>query len=662
MNLLGGPGIVMMASFLSLAALAPHSSGDRLKSDGINGQAAERRDGTSILSVSGFSHEEANGGRELDDGNEDAEHRPMTLATSNVVDLWVVDEESDKIFQYAADGTLLGTLSFSDANRDSKGIATDGTSFWVLDKKDKSVYRYNMSGQFQDSFALTTPSKGLKGITTDGTSIWVADKDSGVFRYSLSGVFQNDSFSLDAENSHVEGITTDGNSLWVVDKDVDKVFRYNLSGILLGSFGIPPATHPEGITTDGTHVWVVDKDTDRIYRFGLTGTLIDSFGLELPGNGKAGGLTSTPFSIVLPTPTATPTATATPTVTPTPTPAPTSTPSPTATPTPTQTPTQSPTPTSTATLVSPTPTATSAPPPPPPSGGGGGRRTVPKVAPPSIAVSSESLSFFAATGLGNPGPELLEIRNDGEQRLDWRVETDVEWLTLDPSSGFTYDTTSVVTVSVDISGLSEGSYNGNITIVDPEATNSPGTVRVTMVVEALPSPAPVPTLSEIPVPTPEATPTNTATPPPTATTTATVSPATLTPTVIPNPTVTPVPTPTATNTAPPVPTPTGTNAATPTSTVEPSPTIAAAFEPIATPPPTVLAIVQLPSTDETSLPIELAGLVPLPGTETRAPEGAVDQPGPVWRTPLFIALMMAFAIGVGGIVWVRIRHPDGGAA
>ncbi|MCH8186805.1 MAG: hypothetical protein IH862_11970, partial [Chloroflexi bacterium] len=127
----------------------------------------------------------------------------------------------------------------------------------------------------------------------------------GVFRYSLSGVFQNDSFSLDVENSHAEGITTDGNSLWVVDKDVGKVFRYSLGGSQLDSFGVAPATHPEGITTDGASIWVVDKDTDKIYRFGMAGTLLGSFGLELPGNGKAGGL-STPFSIVPPTPTPTP--------------------------------------------------------------------------------------------------------------------------------------------------------------------------------------------------------------------------------------------------------------------------------------------------------------------------------------------------------------------
>ena len=123
--------------------------------------------------------------------------------------------------------------------------------------------------------------------------------------------------------------------------------------------------------------------------------------------------------------------------------------------------------------------------------------------PPKISAFPESFSFLATIGLGNPDPQLLDIRNDGEEPLDWRVETDLEWLTLDPISGQTFDASAhvslaldVVTVSVDISDLSEGTYQGSITIVDPKATNSPRTVIVTVVVEAPPVPSGL-VLSEI---------------------------------------------------------------------------------------------------------------------------------------------------------------------
>ena len=116
--------------------------------------------------------------------------------------------------------------------------------------------------------------------------------------------------------------------------------------------------------------------------------------------------------------------------------------------------------------------------------------------PPTISAFPESFSFLATIGLENPDPQLLEIRNDGEELLNWRVETDLEWLTLDPTSGRTFDASAhvtlaldLVTVSVDISDLSGGTYQGTITIADPEATNSPRTVIVTLVVAAPPVPS-----------------------------------------------------------------------------------------------------------------------------------------------------------------------------
>jgi len=222
----------------------------------------------------------------------------ITPPTSTVA-LWVVDENSDKVFRYSLEGPLLDSFSLNSANQKSKGITTDGISLWVLDKADKKVYRYSLNGSFQDSFALTEPSNHLEGITTDGTSLWVLDKDAGVARYSIAGVFQQDSFSLDPENSHAEGITTDGTSLWVVDEDTDKVFRYTPSGSLITSFSVAPATHPEGIAYDGTNVWVVDKETDKMYPFNsnggtpgavATGLYTGSYSWYVDGEGKVKSL------------------------------------------------------------------------------------------------------------------------------------------------------------------------------------------------------------------------------------------------------------------------------------------------------------------------------------------------------------------------------------
>ena len=58
---------------------------------------------------------------------------------------------------------------------------------------------------------------------------------------------------------------TDGTSFWVVDGTALKVFKYTLSGSLLGSWTIDPANKkPTGITINPTNVsdiWIVDNGT-----------------------------------------------------------------------------------------------------------------------------------------------------------------------------------------------------------------------------------------------------------------------------------------------------------------------------------------------------------------------------------------------------------------
>jgi hypothetical protein len=70
----------------------------------------------------------------------------------------------------------------------------------------------------------------------------------------------------------------------------DKVFKYNLSGTLLGSWTVAGAGgSPTGITLDpagGGALWIVDSGTDRVYQFdnarGLTsGSLYPSTSFAL---------------------------------------------------------------------------------------------------------------------------------------------------------------------------------------------------------------------------------------------------------------------------------------------------------------------------------------------------------------------------------------------
>jgi hypothetical protein len=80
-------------------------------------------------------------------------------------------------------------------------------------------------------------------------------------------------------------------------------------------------------------------------------------------------------------------------------------------------------------------------------------------APPYIAVNPISLSFSAIVGVSNPPSQNITVTNTGGGTLSWTAteQPDQSWMTLTSTSG---GSGNYVTVSVTISGLSVGTYNG----------------------------------------------------------------------------------------------------------------------------------------------------------------------------------------------------------
>jgi hypothetical protein len=108
--------------------------------------------------------------------------------------------------------------------------------------------------------------------------IWLVDSSSDkVYRYAgaasrLSGsqtAASSFTLSVHSRSSNVnpQDIVTDGTSFWLVDGTALKVFKYTLSGSLLGSWAIDPAdAHPTGITINPANVsdiWIVDNGPTR---------------------------------------------------------------------------------------------------------------------------------------------------------------------------------------------------------------------------------------------------------------------------------------------------------------------------------------------------------------------------------------------------------------
>jgi len=107
----------------------------------------------------------------------------------------------------------------------------------------------------------------------------------------------------------------------------------------------------------------------------------------------------------------------------------------------------------------------------------------PTLAPPAIKYSPGGGFHFNAKENGdNPKSKKLMIRNAGPHGcapLEWTLSDDADWLTLDPTSGTTLGgDKDRVNASVDITGMSAGSYSAVITIEAPGATNTPQQVNV----------------------------------------------------------------------------------------------------------------------------------------------------------------------------------------
>jgi hypothetical protein len=101
------------------------------------------------------------------------------------------------------------------------------------------------------------------------------------------------------------------------------------------------------------------------------------------------------------------------------------------------------------------------------------------VVPPRISLSRIYLNFGAAAGGSQTGAQQLLINNSGAGILTWTVSDNADWLNCAPTSG---TGPAVVIVSIDPSGLTAGTYSTSISVEDPNASNSPQTVNVTLTV------------------------------------------------------------------------------------------------------------------------------------------------------------------------------------
>ncbi len=101
-----------------------------------------------------------------------------------------------------------------------------------------------------------------------------------------------------------------------------------------------------------------------------------------------------------------------------------------------------------------------------------------------ISATPSALTFTYTINDAAPPAQSVNITSS-DSPLNYTVSTDAPWLSATPSGGAT---PSSISVSVDPTSLSAGSYSGNVTITSPAAANSPRIVTVGFDVKTGPGP------------------------------------------------------------------------------------------------------------------------------------------------------------------------------
>lgn len=103
---------------------------------------------------------------------------------------------------------------------------------------------------------------------------------------------------------------------------------------------------------------------------------------------------------------------------------------------------------------------------------------------PQIWVSQQNFSFSAQEGSSSPASKILSIKNSGGGTLRYSISSNSSWLYVNPGEGTSNGGKKDHTISVDIQGLNAGSYNGILSVIDSEASNSPFAVKVNLTINS----------------------------------------------------------------------------------------------------------------------------------------------------------------------------------
>jgi len=109
---------------------------------------------------------------------------------------------------------------------------------------------------------------------------------------------------------------------------------------------------------------------------------------------------------------------------------------------------------------------------------------------PVIWMNQFSMSFAAYEKGPNPSSQILQVKNSGQQSLDYTLSADADWVKFSPDGGASTGQVNDHIISIEKDGLTaqDEEYAAKITITSSQAYNNPQEVTVNLTLDEEPPP------------------------------------------------------------------------------------------------------------------------------------------------------------------------------
>jgi YD repeat-containing protein len=232
---------------------------------------------------------------------------PAGIAIDAAGNLWVVDQENDRVEKFSGTGEYLSSFGTAGTGDGQFGRPTDiaidaAGNLWVTDAGNNRVEKFNSKGEFLAKYGSYGTGNGqfnaAESIAIDAKgNIWVGDTyNARLQKFNSNFEFIKAVGSRGSgQGQLIESTGIDigpGGNVWVADWGNNRVSVFNENGEFVRQFGSSGTgngqfSRPDVIEVDSKgNVWVGDQNNGRVQEFNQNGEYITQFGTKGSGAGQ----------------------------------------------------------------------------------------------------------------------------------------------------------------------------------------------------------------------------------------------------------------------------------------------------------------------------------------------------------------------------------------